>query len=102
MEVSRQGFKLELQPLAYATDTAMSDLSLICNLHHSSQQRQILNPLSEARDQTHVLKDTAEPQQELPVSSLKCGECISPGGSKVPMIWHASCCAELTLAVPNE
>ena len=27
----------------------------ICDLNHSSQQRQILNPLSEARDQTHIL-----------------------------------------------
>ena len=26
--------------------------SHVCNLHHSSQQRQILNPLSKARDQT--------------------------------------------------
>ena len=29
------------------------DLSRICDLHHSSQKRQILNLLSEARDQTH-------------------------------------------------
>ena len=27
----------------------------VCNLHHSSQQRQILNPLSKARDQTRNL-----------------------------------------------
>ena len=27
-------------------------------LHHSSQQHQILKPLSKARDQTHVLIDT--------------------------------------------
>ena len=33
---------------AYTTATAMWDLSHICNLHHSSQQCQILNPLSEA------------------------------------------------------
>ena len=31
---------------------ATSDLSHVCDLHHSSQQRQILNPLSEARDLT--------------------------------------------------
>ena len=31
----------------------MPDLSSICDLHHSSQQCQIPNPLSEARDQTH-------------------------------------------------
>ena len=32
--------------------TAMLDLSLICNLHHSPQQRQILNPLSDAGIET--------------------------------------------------
>ena len=37
----------------------MLDLSLVCNLHHSSQQHQILNPLNKARDQTHILKDTS-------------------------------------------
>ena len=31
------------------------DLSHICDLHHSSQQRRILNPLSEARDRTRNL-----------------------------------------------
>ena len=29
-------------------------------LHHSSQQRQILNPLSEARDRTHILMDISQ------------------------------------------
>ena len=38
------------KPAACATVTATPDLSRICNLHHSSRQRQILNPLSEARD----------------------------------------------------
>ena len=33
----------------------MQDPSCICNLHHSSQQGQIPNPLIEARDQTHSL-----------------------------------------------
>ena len=33
----------------------IQDPSHVCNLHHSSQQRQILNPLREARDQTHNL-----------------------------------------------
>ena len=42
-----------------ATATAMPDLSCICNLHHSSWQHRVLNPLSEARDQTHVLMDTS-------------------------------------------
>ena len=34
-------------------------LSRICNLHHSSRQHWILNPLSQARSQTHVLMDTS-------------------------------------------
>ena len=33
-------------------------LSHVCNLHHSSGQRRILNPLSKARDWTRLLKDT--------------------------------------------
>ena len=49
MEVpSLMQVKSELQLLA--TATAMPDLSHICNLHHSSQQCQILNLLREARD----------------------------------------------------
>ena len=44
------------------------------DLHHSSQQHQILNPLSEARDQTFILMDAshAEPWWELlnPVNSI--------------------------------
>ena len=51
-EVPRLGVKLELQLLAYTTATAMQDLSHICDLHRSSWQRRILNPLSEPRDQT--------------------------------------------------
>ena len=33
--------------------------SHICNLHPSSWQCQVLNPLSEARDQTHILMDAS-------------------------------------------
>ena len=57
MEVLKLGVKLELQLSAYATATAMQDPSYICNLHHSSPERWILNPLSDARDQTHILMD---------------------------------------------
>ena len=35
-----------------ATATATWDPTCICDPHHCSQQHQILNPLSEARDQT--------------------------------------------------
>ena len=54
-EVPRLGVQSELQFLAYTTATAMPALSHICNLHHSSWQRQILNPLSEVRDQSCIL-----------------------------------------------
>ena len=37
---------------AVATARAMQDPSHSCELHQSSRQRQILNPLSKARDQT--------------------------------------------------
>ena len=52
MELPRLGVQLELQLLAYATAAAMSDPSYVCDLHHSSWQHRILNPLREARDQT--------------------------------------------------
>ena len=47
----------ELQLLAYSTATATSNPSRICDLHHSSQQHQVCNPLSKARDWTHILID---------------------------------------------
>ena len=50
MEVPRLGVQLELQPPAYATAIATKDPSRVCDLHHSSWQHWILNPLSEARD----------------------------------------------------
>ena len=50
MEVPRLVVESELQPPAYARATATQDPSNVCNLHHSSQQRWILNPLNEARD----------------------------------------------------
>ena len=67
---SQAGVELELQLLAYTTATARQDPSHICDPHHSSHQHQILNPLSKARDQTHVLMDLVrfvitEPQWEL-------------------------------------
>ena len=60
MDVSWLGAELELQRLTYATATAMQDLSCLCDLYHSSQQCCILKPLIEARDPTHVLKDTSQ------------------------------------------
>ena len=53
IEVPRLGIKPELQLLAYATATATTDLSCICDLRHS-----FLNPLGEVRDRIHILADT--------------------------------------------
>ena len=57
MEVPRLGVESGVQLPAYATATAMPDLSPVCHLHHSSWQCQILNPVSEARDWTCSLMD---------------------------------------------
>ena len=66
MEVPQLGVKLEeLQLPAYATATATPDPSHICDLCHSSQQRQILNPLSEARDQSHILMNASQGHNSL-------------------------------------
>ena len=55
MEVPRLGVESELQLLFYNTATATSDPSCIYGLHHSSWQRQILNPRSKSRDWTCIL-----------------------------------------------
>ena len=59
IEVPRLQVKLELQLLAHTIATTMQELSCICDLHHSSRQPRILNPLRKARDWTHVLMDTS-------------------------------------------
>ena len=59
MEVPRLGVKSQPQLPAYATVTATPDPSHVYNLHHSSWQHWILNPLSDARDQTHIFMDTS-------------------------------------------
>ena len=59
MLVPRLGAESELQLLAYATATATQHLNHICALCHSSQQHWILNPLSEARNQT-ILMDASQ------------------------------------------
>ena len=45
---------------SYTTATATQDPSCIRNLPRSLQQRRILNPLSVARDRTHILRDTSQ------------------------------------------
>ena len=50
MEVPRIGVESGLQLPAYTTATATWDPSLVCDVHHNSQQHWILNPLNEVRD----------------------------------------------------
>ena len=60
MEAPRLGVKSELQLPASTTATVMPDLSHLCDLHHSSQQHRLLNPLSGARGGTHNFMDTGQ------------------------------------------
>ena len=62
---------------AYATATATQDPSRVCDLHHSSRQRQILHPWSKGRDRTRNLMVpsqtdslTTAPRRELPSPPL--------------------------------
>ena len=70
-EVPRLVVEWELQLLAYTIAIAMLEPSHVFNLHHSSWQQRILNPLSEIRDQTlcphrsQLGSLTAESQREL-------------------------------------
>ena len=56
MEVPRLEVKSELQLWAYTTTMATGDLR---DLHQSSRQHRILNPLREARDQSRILMHTS-------------------------------------------
>ena len=60
MEVPSLGVESELQLLAYTTATATQNPSCFCDLHHSSRQCWIPNPLSKARNQTCILMDTSQ------------------------------------------
>ena len=72
MEVTRLGVNSEPPLPAYVTATATQDLRCVCNLHHSSWKRQILNPLNEARDRTCVLTDTSKVPSWILVGFLTC------------------------------
>ena len=60
MEVPRLEAEWELQLLASIAATAVPDPSHIYDFQNSSRQHQILNPLSGAGDQTHVLMITSQ------------------------------------------
>ena len=46
--------------LHHSHSNSRSKPSQVCDPHHSLQQCQILNPLSRARDWTHILRDTSQ------------------------------------------
>ena len=71
MEVPRLGGGSELQLQAYTTATA-TDTSHLCDLHHSSWQCWILNPLSKTRDQTRILMVTSQVLNPLSYNRNSC------------------------------
>ena len=59
MEVPGPGAEFGVAAEDYATATTTPDPSHICDLHHRSWQRRILNPLSKTGDQTFILMDAS-------------------------------------------
>ena len=78
MEAPRLGVKSEPQQPTYATATAMPDPSRVCDLCCSSQPCQTFNPLSEARDGTHVLLDTSLVLNPLSHHGNSPGQALEP------------------------
>ena len=70
MEVPWLRVESELQLRPIPQPQQFRDPRHVCHLHHSSWQCGIPNPLSEAEDQTHILRDfrfiSAAPGRELP------------------------------------
>ena len=58
MEIPGLGVKSQSKVLAYTTAIAMRDVIRICDLCLSMQQHWILNPLSKAGAQSHILMET--------------------------------------------
>ena len=67
-----QGGQIRATALATATATATQDPSHVCNLHHSLWQHQTPNPLSEARNQTHILMDTSRIRFHCATTGTQC------------------------------
>ena len=79
MEVPRLGVESELQLPVYTTAMAMLDLSGFCYLQCSLWQCQVLNPLSEARNRTHIPMDTSWDLNPLSHSGNSQGRARSHG-----------------------
>ena len=91
MEIPRLGVELELQLLAYATATATWDLSHVCNLHHSSRQCPIFNPLSEARDLTHNLMVPSQTRFHCTVTGTPCSRFEWEGFQFLSIEYYICC-----------
>ena len=96
MEVPRLGVKQELQLPAHTTVTATQDPSRTCELHHSSWQCRILNPLSEAGIEPPsswilVGFPSAEPQWELP-QGYNSRSIYTTASSLLTSNWSPSSC----------
>ena len=76
MKVIRLRVELELQLPAYTT--AMWDPRCIFDLHHRSQQCQIPNPLSKARDQTCILRDASHIRFHCATVGTPQGQILNP------------------------
>ena len=94
MEVPRLGGESEQSPVYV---TAMPDLSHICDLHHSSRQQWILNPLSEARDRTCVLMDTSWVHNRWATTGTP--PCLLAAG---PQSWEAALWPSALSKTPNK
>ena len=92
-EVPRLGVKLELQLPACATAIATQDPNHICDLCCYLWQCQVLNPVREAMDWTHILMDTSQVLKLLShnVNSLfihsKCNSLhlLTPNPQSIPL-----------------
>ena len=60
MEVPRLGVELELLLPVYATATATPEPNVSVTYPTAHDNARSFNPLSEARDQTHILMDTSQ------------------------------------------
>ena len=95
MDVPRLRVESELQLLAYITATATQDLSHVCILYHSSQQREILkNPTSvhEDTDSIPVLAQWVK-RSHLDLScAVGCQQCSDLA---LLWLWHRLAAAAL-------
>ena len=83
-------FFFRATPAAYGGSQARGQIGAAATgLYHSSQQPQILNPLSEARDQTQIIKDTSWVLNPLSHSGNSCMSAFS--ATPVPFLGSPHC-----------